>query len=89
MAYSPIEQGRMLGNAALKEIAAAHKATPAQVALAWLIRQDGMIVIPKASSEPHVRENAAARGLKLTQEDLAALDRTFPPPRKARPLEML
>jgi diketogulonate reductase-like aldo/keto reductase len=89
MAYSPIEQGRMLGHAALREIAARHQATPAQIALAWLIRQDGMIVIPKASSELHVRENAAARDLKLTQQDLAALDQAFPAPKKARPLEML
>ncbi len=89
MAYSPIEQGRMLGHAALKEIASRHQATPAQVALAWLIRQHGMIVIPKASSDSHVRENAAARDIALTPGDLAALDRAFPPPRKPRPLEML
>src|SRR6266404_6157440 len=57
MAYTPLEQGRMLGNRALTEVAARHDATPAQVALAWLLRQDGMIVIPKATQPEHVRDN--------------------------------
>jgi len=81
MAYSPIEQGRMLGHKALGEVAARHGATSAQVALAWLLRQDGMIVIPKASRQEHVRENLGALDLKLTQQDLADLDRAFPPPK--------
>ena len=89
MAYSPIEQGRLLRHSVLKEIAARHSATPAQVALAWLLRQDGTIVIPKAGTTAHVRENRAATEVKLTQADLAALDRAFPPPKSARPLEML
>src|ERR1700733_5511152 len=80
MAYSPIEQGRMLGHKALAEVAAGHGAAPAQVALAWLLRQDGMIVIPKASREEHVRENLGALDLKLTDADLATLDQAFPPP---------
>ncbi len=89
MAYSPIEQGRMLGHAQLRSIAAGRNATPAQVALAWLLRQEGVIVIPKASTPVHVEENLAALNLHLTAQDLAALDRAFPPPSKARPLEML
>ena len=89
MAYSPIEQGRMLGNATLKEIAARHKATPAQIALAFLLQQKGVIVIPKASSEQHVRENAAASGVALSADDLTALDRGFPPPKRPKTLEML
>lgn len=89
MAYSPIEQGRLLDNAALRTVAARHRATPAQIALAWLLRQQDVLVIPKASSEAHVRDNHAALGIALTADDLAALDRAFPPPRKARPLEML
>ena len=89
MAYSPIEQGRLLSHAALKKIADQHKATPAQVALAWLLRQEGTIVIPKASNDAHVRENRAAADLALTQADIAALDQAFPPPKRARPLEML
>ena len=89
MAYSPIEQGRMLGHAALGEIAKRHKATPAQVALAWLLRQDGVIVIPKATALAHVDEDVAALDLKLAAGDLAALDRAFPPPKKATSLDML
>jgi diketogulonate reductase-like aldo/keto reductase len=78
MAYSPIEQGRLLGHKALSSVAARHEATPAQIALAWLLRQDGMIVIPKASHPEHVRENIGALDLTLTNEDLATLDRAFP-----------
>ena len=89
MAYTPIEQGRMLRHKALAEVAARHGATPAQVALAWLLRQDGMIVIPKASQQEHVRENRGALGVKLTTDDLAALDRAFPPPRGRAALGML
>lgn len=89
MAYSPIEQGRILGHAELKRIAAAHQATPAQVALAWLLRQDGMIVIPKAGTQAHVKENRGALDVRLTKEDQAALDRAFPPPTRKRGLEML
>jgi diketogulonate reductase-like aldo/keto reductase len=89
MAYSPIEQGRILRNRALLDIAKAHGATAAQIALAWLVRQAGMIVIPKASNETHVRENRGAVDIKLSPADLAALDRAFPPPDGPRPLEML
>jgi diketogulonate reductase-like aldo/keto reductase len=89
MAYSPLEQGRMLGNHGLRDVAARHGATAAQVALAWLLREDGMIVIPKASQPEHVRENRAALDLKLAGEDLAALDRAFPPPKGGTPLGML
>jgi len=89
MAYSPIEQGRILRDPALRAIADRHGATPAQVALAWLARQDGVIVIPKAGTAGHVRENHGALGLGLSASDLAELDRAFPPPSRRRPLEML
>jgi diketogulonate reductase-like aldo/keto reductase len=89
IAYSPIEQGRLLGHRELKRVAARHTATPAQVALAWLLRQDGVVAIPKAASVSHVRENHAALDLRLTKEDYAALDRAFPPPTEATPLAML
>ncbi|GIK79394.1 MAG: hypothetical protein BroJett024_04990 [Alphaproteobacteria bacterium] len=89
MAYSPIEQGRMLGHPALKAVGARHDATPTQVALAWLLRQDGLIVIPKAADPRHVRENRAALSVALTPEDLSALDKAFPPPARKRPLEIL
>jgi diketogulonate reductase-like aldo/keto reductase len=89
MAYSPIEQGRLLGHPALAKIAAAHGVSPAQVALAWLMRQDDVIVIPKSSRVAHIDDNLAALDLTLTDDDLAALDRAFPPPRRATPLDML
>jgi diketogulonate reductase-like aldo/keto reductase len=89
MAYSPVDQGRMLGHKALADVGARHGATPAQVALAWLQRQDGMIVIPKASRQEHLRENLGSLDLKLTEQDLADLDRAFPPPRNRTTLGML
>jgi diketogulonate reductase-like aldo/keto reductase len=89
MAYSPLEQGRMLNNRVLREVASRHNATAAQVALAWLLRQEGMIVIPKATKSDHVRENRAAADLRLGDDDLAALDRAFPPPKSRTPLGML
>ena len=89
MAYSPIEQGRMLGHKGLAEVAARRNATPAQVALAWLLRQEGMIVIPKARQGAHLRENLKAPDLALTEADLATLDGEFPPPSRRSPLGML
>jgi diketogulonate reductase-like aldo/keto reductase len=89
MAYSPIEQGRMLGHAALGDVARRHNATPAQVALAWLLRQDGVIVIPKATALAHVEEDVAALDLRLTAADLDTLDHGFPPPKEATSLDML
>ena len=89
MAYTPLGQGRMLGNRGLVEIARRRGATPAQIALAWLLRQDGTIVIPKASRPEHVRENRGALEVALTEDDLAALDRAFPPPKGRSALGML
>jgi diketogulonate reductase-like aldo/keto reductase len=89
MAYTPLDQGRILGNRALQEVAARHGASAAQVALAWLLRQDGMIVIPKATSLEHVRDNRGALDLALDAGDLAALDRAFPPPTSRSALGML
>jgi diketogulonate reductase-like aldo/keto reductase len=89
MAYSPIEQGRLLGHKALAEIGKRHNATPAQVALAWLMRHDDIVVIPKAGSPAHVDEDLGALDLLLTHDDFVALDRAFPPPRSAKPLDML
>jgi diketogulonate reductase-like aldo/keto reductase len=89
MAYSPIEQGRLLDDPTLGGVAARHGVPPAQVALAWLLRQEDLIVIPKAGTPGHVRENRAALDLRLTRQDLAELDRAFPPPDEPRPLEMI
>jgi diketogulonate reductase-like aldo/keto reductase len=90
MAYSPIGQGgRLLRNAALKAVAARHGASPAQVALAWALRRPGVIAIPKAAGQAHVRDNAAALGLRLAAADLAEIDAAFPPPARKRPLAMI
>jgi diketogulonate reductase-like aldo/keto reductase len=89
MAYSPIEQGRLLGEPALRDVARRHGATAAQVALAWVLREGGVTAIPKAGTPAHVDENRAALELDLEPEDWAALDRAFPAPAGKRPLEML
>jgi diketogulonate reductase-like aldo/keto reductase len=89
MAYTPLGQGSMLGNRGLAEIARRRDTTPAQIALAWLLRQEGTIVIPKASRAEHVRENRGALDIELTEDDLAALDRAFPPPKGRSSLGML
>ncbi len=89
MAYSPLEQARLFKNATFSALAKTWGATPAQLALAWLLAQDGVIVIPKCSSPARVEENAAARDIKLNAEQLRELDKLFPPPHRARPLELL
>ena len=89
MAYSPIEQGRLLPDPMLNAIAKAHHATPAQIALAWLLRQEGVIAIPKAGRPSYVEENFRALNIQLSKDDLAALDRAFPPPSGPMPLEIL
>lgn len=89
MAYSPLEQARLFGHPPLAALAHDLGATPAQVALAWLLRHDDVIVIPKSSSPVRVAENIGALDFTLSPEHLAALDAIFPPPTKATPLEML
>ena len=89
MAYSPIEQGRILGDKTLRQIAETHGATPAQIALAFVLARPGMIAIPKSSNATHVRENAGAAELTLSEADLRALDTAFPPPKRKQSLEML
>jgi diketogulonate reductase-like aldo/keto reductase len=89
MAYSPIEQGRILGAPVLAAVAARHETSPAAIALAWILRQPGLVAIPKSGSAAHLRENRAALDITLTAADLAELDRAFPAPRGAQPLAML
>ena len=89
MAYCPVDQGgRLLRSAALKQIAERHGATTAQIALAWLVRRQGVIAIPKAVSDTHIRANRDALDLALTPADLTDLDRAFPPPAGKMPLAM-
>ncbi len=89
MAYSPIEQSRLARDKRLKKIADRQKATPAQIALAWVLAQQGVVAIPKASGLEHVRENRGALEITLTPDDLAELDTLFPPPTRKTPLEVL
>jgi len=90
MAYSPVGQaGRLLRSAALAEVAARHGATPAQIAIAWSLRSSTVISIPKAGDAAHVRENAAASDIVLSEADLATIDAGFPPPRRKQSLGML
>ena len=89
MAYSPLGQGRLLRHPALKGVAGRHGVTPAQVALAWLLQQDGVVVIPKATDLLHVRENRGAADLRLDARDSAELEEAFPRPAGPVPLAML
>lgn len=89
MAYSPIEQARLLENPRLKQLAAEIKKTPAQIALAWVLSRDQVIAIPKASNPLHVEENHGALECSLGAEVMARLDTIFPPPHRATALEML
>jgi diketogulonate reductase-like aldo/keto reductase len=89
MAYSPLGQGPLLRKPPIRKIAEKHGCDPAAVALAWVLRQEGVITIPKAVQPEHVRANVTALDVKLDKDDLAALDAAFPPPRRATRLDML
>ena len=89
MIYSPLEQGRLAQGGALGAIASARGVTAMQVALAWTLRHEDMFVVPKAGRVAHVDENLGALDIALTEEELAALDRAFPPPAGDAPLEIL
>jgi diketogulonate reductase-like aldo/keto reductase len=91
MAYSPLgsDSTRLRTHPVLRKVAARLGATPSRVALAWALREPDVIVIPKASSEEHVRDNHAALTLKLEAADLAEIERSFPPPRGSTPLAMI
>ena len=89
MAYSPIEQAQLTSNPKLVDFARRHGMTPAQASLAWLLAHDDVIVIPKTGRRDRLKENIGALDHRLTQAQLAELDRLFPPPTSPRPLEML
>ena len=89
MAYSPLDQGRLLGNAMLKKLAGDLRCTPAQLALAWVLAQPGVVTIPKSMTRERVKENLGAVDIKLSPDVLAQLDRAFPPPKRKQSLGML
>jgi diketogulonate reductase-like aldo/keto reductase len=88
MAYSPIDRGALVRHRVVARLAGKHGATPAQVVLAWVLAREGVCAIPKASVAQHVRENAAALGLRLDDDDLTQLDVAFPPPEGPAPLDL-
>lgn len=89
MAYSPLDQGRLLGKSAIKKAAQDAGCTPSQLCLAWVLTRAGVVTIPKSSTRERVKENLGALDVKLTPQILADLDRAFPPPRGKQSLEML
>lgn len=89
MAYSPVEQGRLVDDGDLEEIAESIGLTTTQLALAWVLRRPGMIAIPKAGDVAHVRENRKAADVELSPDVLSRLDEIFPVPRGRVRLEML
>jgi len=89
MAYSPLDEGRLLGDRALKTFAKRAGLSPAQAALGWLLAQNEVIVIPKTGDPQRLEENLATLERPLSPDELRELDRLFPPPRAARPLEMI
>jgi diketogulonate reductase-like aldo/keto reductase len=88
MAYCPLAQGDIPRKPVLTRIAARHRATPAQIMLAWVMRHEHVIAIPKSSRPERVRENVAAADIVLSAEDLMELEKEFPAPRKPQPLAM-
>ncbi len=89
MAYCPLDEGRVLDDATLAAIARKHGASTAQVALAWLLARPGVLVIPKAASAAHLRENVAAASLRLDAEDLAQIERRWPTPARKQRLAVI
>lgn len=90
MAYSPVGQGgALLRSSVLADVGRRLGATPAQVALAWTLAQPGIVAIPKAGTPEHVRQNAAAAELRLSDAEMALIDATFPPPRRKEALAIL
>jgi diketogulonate reductase-like aldo/keto reductase len=89
MAYSPVEQGRLVRDAELIGFARRHGLTAAQAAIGWLLAQPDVLVIPKTGQRDRLRENLAALEHPLSPAQLAELDELFPPPKGPQPLEML
>jgi len=89
MAYSPIEQGRLLENKKLKALASEIGVSAAQLSIAWSIRNNDIITIPKASNLEHVRQNIEAWTIKLEIAILDELDKLFKPPVRKKGLDVL
>ncbi len=88
MAYSPIDQAALARHGALQAIGQRLGASAAQVALAWVLRGDGVVAIPKAVTPSHLRDNLAAADLALDAAARSEIDRAFAPPRRKTALAM-
>ena len=88
MAYSPLDRGRLKAGKGLKAVAARHEVSPEAVAIAWTMRLPHLVTIPKAASTKHLRDDLTAARIVLTGEDLAALDKDYPPPKDDVPLDI-
>ena len=86
MAYSPVEQQAFFNHSQLQDIAVKYNVTAIQIALSWLLHQDNVISIPKATNPQHIKENRATLDIKLTAQDFQKLDRAFQSPQKKVPL---
>jgi len=89
MAYSPLDEGRLIANRRLGAIAESAGIRPATLALAWVLRQEGIAAIVKAAKAAHVHDNRMAAELSLDPRLMAEIDRAFPPPREASPLQVI
>jgi diketogulonate reductase-like aldo/keto reductase len=89
MAYSPLEEGRLVVRRDLVDFAKRQGMTPSQVAIGWLLAQDGVIAIPKTGKRKRLEENALALAHPLTTAQLHELNALFPPPKGPSPLEMI
>lgn len=94
MAYCPLAQAGRLRQAlfadlTLLEIAQQKGISVAQLLLAWVIRKEGVMAIPKASSQAHVNENAAALHIRLNDDELARINKAFPPPQRKMALDVV
>jgi diketogulonate reductase-like aldo/keto reductase len=89
MAYSPVDHGRLIEHAAVRDMATSKGVTPAQLSIAWVLRLPDVFAVAKASNRAHVMENRAALEITFSEAELAQLDMIFPPPLHKVPLEVL
>jgi diketogulonate reductase-like aldo/keto reductase len=89
MVYSPVDHGRLVEHRAVRDLAAQKGVTPAQLAIAWVLRLPDVFAVAKASTRAHVIENRAALEIGFSPAELDQLDRLFPPPFRKVPLDVL
>jgi len=80
LAYFPLGHGKLISSGVLSSVGQKYGKTAPQVALNWLLSQENVFPIPRASTSTHVTENAGAAGWRMSDEDMSELDRAYPPP---------